>query len=238
MRKSFFATALTAVHLTDQDELGALRYEHDPVLGDREYQYVRNKSAGTLAVNSLVGWEALSEATITAAANADLSKIIRSAGTWVAGELVGFYVRVLDDAGAAGAAPEGQVRRVTANDATTLTVDAPFTAAVTTTDTFQLHRPHYVIASADGMVASEVAGVLMATLLDGQYGWVQRRGVHPTALVVAAGTALAAGAAVKAGVGNLIVAADAADNGEIVGHNIFAVTTDTVLRTAPVRLAL
>jgi hypothetical protein len=78
----------------------------------------------------------------------------------------------------------------------------------------------------------------MATLADGSYGWVQRNGFHLTALVVAAGTAVAAGAALKPGAGLLVAAADNADNGEVVGASVFAVTSDTVLRTAPVLLSL
>lgn len=238
MIKSLFATKLGDNDTKDKDELGVLRREHDVLLGERMYQYVRNFSGGSLTKGDLVGWEALSESAITAAANTDLKKIKRNAGTWVEGELVGFYVRVLDNNSAAGTAPEGDVRRIVANSADTLTVDTDFTAAVTTSDTFEIHRPHHIIAAADGMVAAEVAGVLMATLADKEFGWVQRRGLHPAVPIVAEATALAAGAAVKVAAKIAVVAADAADNGEIIGYNVFAVTADTDLRTALIRLAL
>jgi hypothetical protein len=237
MRKQVFGTALSDSTTTDVEGIGQTRIESDPVLGDRHYRWVRNGSGGSLAVNSLAGIE-LGLAAVTAGANTDATKIVRGSSVWVANAYNGYWVRVLDDAGAAGAAPEGEVAKIANNSTTILTLTAALSAAVTTTDTFQIFRPWHIIAAADAMVASEVAGVLMGTIADGSYGWVQFRGFNLNALVVAAGTTLAAGAGLKAGVGVLIAAADNADNGEVVGTSIFAVTTDTVLRTAPVYLSL
>jgi len=234
--KSVWATALTDTATEDKEGLFQTRVEVSPIYGERWFRWMKNGSGGSLAVNSLAGHEFISESAITAGANTALNQIVRGSGTWTSGSLGGYFVRVLDDAGAAGAAPEGEWARITSNTTTVLTLDRDLTAAVTTSDTFQIFRPGHIIASADGMVASEVAGVLMATIANGSYGWVQYRGFHPSALVVAAGTTLAAAAAVKAGTGLLVVAADNADNGEVVGVNLHAVTTDTVLRTAFVLL--
>lgn len=233
-----FATQVTEKSTINLEGLGSVRVEVDALLGERVYKWVRNKSGGTLAIDSVAGWELRSEAAITAGANTDPKKIVRSAGTWVNGELNGFYVRVLDDAGAAGAAPEGESGRVLSNDTTTITLVDALTAPVTTSDTFEILRPWHIIASADAMVAQEVAGVLMVALLDGDYGWVQCRGFHPSVNCVAAGTTLAAAAAVKAAAGIVVVAADNADNGEIIGANVLQVTTDTVRRKAFVWLGL
>jgi hypothetical protein len=233
--KGLFATALADTATTDVEGLGASRVEFDPILGVRRFRWVRNASGGSLAVNSLVGWEPQDTTARTASANTDVTLIIH-AGSSTA-DMVGYYVRVLDDAGGAGAAPEGEVRKIIASTATQLTVSPGFSAAVTTSDTFEIFRPWHIIAAADAMVATEVAGVLMATVANGSYGWVQTHGINLNALVVAAGTTLAAGAALKAGAGILVAAADAADNGEVVGHNVLQVTTDTVLRTALVILS-
>jgi len=236
--KSVFGTALNQAYATDIEGVGQVRIESDPVLGDRYYRWVRNGTAGTLAVNSVVGFEQNETAgAITLTANTDLSKLRSAAAFPSANAIVGSYARILDDAGAAGAAPEGEVRRVATWQSTSeITVDAPFTAAPTTGDTVHFIRPWHIVASADGMVKPEVAGVLMATLLTMEYGWVQFKGFHPGVLAVAAGTTLAAGAALKAGAGIVVVAADNADNGEVIGASYTQLTTDTVLRRAVVLL--
>jgi hypothetical protein len=235
--KTVFATTLTEVGSNDVEGIGQVRVEADPILGVRKFRWVRNKSGGSLAVNSVAGWEA-GMAALVADTNTDTLKVVDSAMGATAGEFVGYWVRVLDDVGGAGAAPEGEVRKIVANGATELTVDTAFTAAVTAGDTVQVYRPWHIVAAADAMVAAEVAGVLMATLADNKWGWVQFAGINLNTLVVAVGTTLVAGAALKVAAGILVVAGDAADNGEVVAANVFAVTTDTVLRTAVVKWAL
>jgi hypothetical protein len=236
--KSVWGTALTDVNTKDLEGLGQIRLETDPILGERWYRWMKNASGGSLAADSVAGFESISESAITAAANTALNQIIRGSGTWTQGAVVGYYVRVLDDAGGAGAAPEGEFARIIGNTTTVLTLDRNLTAAVTTSDTFEIHRPFHLVASADAMVSQEVAGVLMATIANGEYGWVQFRGLHTNVNCVAAGTALAAGAAVKAGAGLVVVAADNADNGEIIGANVLAISSDTVRRKAFINLNL
>jgi len=234
--KSVWGTALTDTNTQDIEGLGQGREESSPFFGERVFKWCKNRSGGSLAVGSLVAFEQISEAAITAAANTDATKVVRSTGTWTPADITGCFLRVLDDAGAAGAAPEGEVGRIQSATTTQVTLAAALTAAVTTGDTFTIHRPYHMIAAADGMVKSEVIGVLMATVANGSYGWVQSKGLCLSALMAAAGTAVTAGTALKPGAGILVAAADNADNGEVVGSIPVAVTTDTVARTAPVYL--
>ena len=234
--KSVWGTALADVSTTDIEGLGQCREESAPFYGERIFRWCKNMSGGSLAVGSLVAFEQLSEAAVTAAVNTDATKVVRATGTFTPAAITGCFLRVLDDAGAAGAAPEGEVGRIAAATTTTVTLASALTAAVTTGDTFTIHRPFHMIASADGMVKTEVLGVLMATVPNGSYGWVQCKGLNLAANVAAAGTAVTAGTALKAGAGILVAGADNADNGEVIGSVPVAVTTDTVLRTAPVYL--
>src|SRR3990167_3727278 len=107
--KDVFGTALTDVTSTDVEGLGQLRVESDPVLGDRVFRWVANRSGGTLAADSIAGYESVSTGSaFTAGTNTDKSLIV---GTFTAGLFNGMYARVLDDAGAAGAAPEGEIQK-------------------------------------------------------------------------------------------------------------------------------
>ena len=78
--------------------------------------------------------------------------------------LVDGILYCIDDAGGAGAAPEGEKGRVVENTTTVVTIDSDdaFSAAPAANDDFQVHLPFAVDDSADGDFAHQVAGVAMA----------------------------------------------------------------------------
>ena len=219
MLKTIFRTALTDVDTVPKEELGCLRHENDGKFGDRLFKYVQNRTGGTLAKDSLVMYDGVFIGTpVACTTNTLLDTIIRAAGSWItAGAKVDDIVAVVDDAGAAGAAPEGETSFITSVTELTLKVSPPFTAAVTITDTVEIIKRWAVLAAA---AAADVrtAGIPMADLLTLTYGWVQCRGIYLSANVTAAGTAITEGMRLKAGTAILeampaiaINAADATD---------------------------
>lgn len=235
--KEVFATALTDVSDKDIEGLGQVRVEASPVLGVRKFRWVRNISGATLAKGDSMSYEKRMQAPISALVNTDKSLVEVAAATFTVGDLVDFYLRVDDDAGGAGAAPEGEISKIKSNTASQVTLVDALTAAVTTSDTILVFRPWYVVDSADADTRPEWAGIAMSAAKDKEYFWVQYAGFNLDALVVASGTAIANGAALKPGAAILIAASDTADNGEVVAAAVAnGIASDQVRRVCPVYL--
>lgn len=219
--KNIFATRLMDVDSTQKEfPLGCLRIEPDdkePITGDpqniftaipgflhreRVFRYVKNGSGGTLSKDTLVQYDFSTLADVTAAANAVVTSIVRSSGSFITdGWKVGDMVMVQDDAGAAGAAPEGEIAIVTNVTALTVTVGVGFTAAVTTSDVVRVIRTWEIRASTVALgMQRRYVGIPMQDIPTLNYGWIQVAGIYPTATIVAAGTTVAEGAPLYAGV--------------------------------------
>lgn len=214
MYKTIFPDLVTDVQTDAKkwQELGLRRLVNDPVYGLQEFRYALNRSGGTLAAGSLASYEGQLNAAV---ANTGIGTTFatRAAGSWVTdGAKVGSHFWVVDDAGAAGAAPEGEESILTAVAALRLDFLPALSAALANADTVNWMRPHHLIAAAVNHRRGKVAGVVQGTLVNNAAGWVQTKGLCPQANMVAAGTAVAEGDYFVAGAGILIknptVAAD------------------------------
>lgn len=108
-----------------------------PAIGQNAVAGPANGLSALDAANAL---ELLQEACSTsvaleAAALSTASVINAGVGTFAAGRLVGSYVLVVSSADPAN---DGEVRRIIANTATSITVDEPFPAAIAEDDTYQI----------------------------------------------------------------------------------------------------
>lgn len=87
---------------------------------------------------------------------------------------------VTDDAGAAGAAPEGEAAVVASNSATAFTLEGtyPLSAALAVNDTVDIVSTYQMEDSFDGDEAWTISGIVIATdgFSQGNYGWVHQEG--------------------------------------------------------------
>lgn len=231
--RTVWNTTLDASDSSPKEEKGAVRAIFEPNLGWRYFQYVRFDQSGGATKNNICAYRGL--VSVSATGTGTTTTIVTTGAT--ANILVGGLIQCLDDAGGAGAAPEGENGIVVANTATLITLDPndAFTAATASSDTFRVHLPWAVVDSAAGDTAATTAGVIMATQTQYNWGWVQFAGLHPTVAAVAAGTTITAGK-------SLIASTNVVTNGSTsaaelrLGYSPFQLTTDTVLRTIPVYL--
>jgi len=231
--RTVWNTTLSASDTSNKEEKGAVRWTYDPNFGYRGYQYVRFDQSGGATKNNICAFRGL--VSISATGAGTTTTIVTTGAT--ANILAGGIIQCLDDAGAAGAAPEGENAIIAANTATLITIDPndAFSAATASSDTFRVHLPWAVVDSAAGDTAAITAGVVMATQAQYSWGWVQFAGLHPQVAAVAAGTTITLGK-------SLIASTNVVTNGSTsaaelrLGYSPFQLTTDTVLRTIPVYL--
>ena len=266
--KYLFPTQINDVSTVQKEvPLGCLRIEPDdkePLSGDsasvfatmagflyreRRFRYIQNISGGTLNKDSLVMADDLIVGTVTMTTNTVTNLLVRASGSFVTdGIKPGDLAYILDDAGAAGAAPEGEMGIVLTVTALTITLQTALTAAVTASDTVNFIRPWTIKASAAGQQGTNrLLGIPCANIASGSYGWIQVWGMYPTADIVAAGTAITSGGALYTGTGLLTPVAPtltegtpnvltATQNYNPAAEAIHAVTSDTVRRKAMVFL--
>jgi len=210
--KTAFCTRLIDVDTTMKEvPLGCLRIEPDnkepnntvdPALifsnmlnylwRERRFRYVHNRSGGTLSKDALVVVDDLVVAVVTASAGA-VGSVTRASGSFITdGIKVGDIIAVDDDAGGAGAAPEGEASVVTGVQALTVTFAPNLTAAVAASDVVAFYGPWSIKAAAAGKNGG-IVGIPMADIPNGSYGWIQTYGIYPNATMVAAGTAVVPG---------------------------------------------
>lgn len=221
-------TTLDASDTTPKEQKGAIRDVYDPYLGFRRFQYVRFDQSGGATKNNICAYRGL--VSVSASGTGTTSTVVSTSLT--ADILVDGHIVCLDDAGAAGAAPEGESGRIVKNSTTVITIDTndAFSAATATSDTFRVRLPWAVIDSASGDTAATTAGVVMATQAQYSWGWVQFLGFHPTVAAVAAGTTISAGKSLIAST-NVVTNGSTSANELLIGYTPFQLTTDTVLRT-------
>lgn len=202
----------------------------DREFGVRKFKYVRFDNA--VSAGEL---QSFVTATSIGSITAGSTTTITTSGL-TADKLVGGIVTITDDAGGAGAAPEGESARIIANTATLVTVDSndAFSAAVAASDTATYMIPWAVVDSADGHAAYKVAGVAMVDHVQYNYGWVQFKGIH-TRVKAKASTAIVLGESVVADAAQIT---DGAGDGAYlhVGVCMAALASDSVARTAVINL--
>lgn len=227
-------TTLDASDSTPKEPKGATRWTYDPVFGLRGFQYVRFDQSGGADANQVVSYRGLisinniTSGTTTSITTSGLTADILADG----------LLWCLDDAGAAGAAPEGEIARITSNTTTVVNIDSndSFSASPAANDDFRVLLPWAVIDSASGDVAANVAGIALVAQDQYDYGWVQFAGLHPTVACVAAGTAVTAGRSLIVGT-NLVLDGSTSAAELRVGFTPTGISSDTVLRTLPLYLS-
>lgn len=172
-------------------------YKDVYVYGDALFRWVCNRSGATLAQGALAKFYSQTVANIDSGAVGSVTK----AAQWVADEQVHNLVAISDDAGGAGAAPEGEARYIVKNTADVLTVQHNFSAAPALNDDLEIISNCMVLAAVAGDDRSEVAGVVIAPdgIPDNYWGWLAVKGRVAALLTAAAqtkGTRLIAGAGV------------------------------------------
>lgn len=253
MYKTIFPDAVADVQTDAKkwQEIGLRRLENHPVYGLQEFRYVINRSGGTLAAGSLAAYEGVLNAAV-ANTGTGTTYATRAANSWITdGAIVGAHFFVVDDAGAAGAAPEGEQSILTRVTALRIDFLPALSAALANADTVNWLRPHHVIAAAAAMNRGKVAGVVQGALVNNAAGWVQTRGLCPEANMVAAGTAVTEDQYLVAGAGILIVNPTVAADylaatwdyakvltgvEGVLGRAVQALTSDTVRRKTLVDL--
>jgi hypothetical protein len=202
-----------------------------PVLiyGPALVSLVCNRSGGTLSQGALTKWYTLGSITFTAGSVTTGTH----AGKFVANEEVGNFVYILDDAGAGGAAPEGECRLIIKNTANVLTVQPAFSAAIANGDTAQIFSRSMVIAGASGDTRAETAGIVVAPdgIADNYWGFVVRYGI--VGALVKASTAITAARALIADTGRLTISNSSGFNLTL-GHSIVGSSSDIVSDLIPV----
>ena len=228
-----WATGLDSSSPTALEKLGAIREDLTSELGLRKFQYVRFDQSGGATADQPTAYRAnLAIANIVSGT----TTVITTTGL-VADSLVGGYLVCTDDAGAAGAAPEGEVGLIVANTATTVTIatsDA-FSVAPAANDDFVVVLPFAVEDTAAGDEVGQVSGVSMVDQDQFDFGWVQFVGIHTSVDIVAAGTALPSDESLIAGI-NLLTDGAGAENELLIGYLMAAVASDQVIRKAMVNL--
>lgn len=233
LNRNVWNSKLDASDTTPKDERGAVRWTYDPVFGIRGFEYVRFDQSGGADKGQIVTYRGL--VAINNITSGTTTSITTSGLT--ADILAGGILRCLDDAGGAGAAPEGEQALIVSNSTTLVTIDSndAFSAAPAANDDFTVEIPWAVIDSAAGDTSALVAGVAMADQDQYDYGWVQFAGLHPEVNCVAAGTAVTAAKSLIADT-NVVTNGSSSVVSLLIGYTKTGISSDTVLRKLPVYL--
>lgn len=233
--QTLFGTALGDTGTTPKERLGATRVEVDDTYGIRVFQYCFNISGSTIAEGDSAMFEGSILADVSLS-DGSTTTAVRSSGSFVTdGIKPGDIIMCVDDAGAAGAAPEQEYSIVTGVVALQVDFSPALTVALASSDKVAFFRRYSVKASADATGAPEYAGVAMAAVVTLGYGWFQIGGIHPAAKLVAS-TAFAEGALLKPGASVLDALSDTVDVGECVGVVLVAIQSDAVRNRTVVKL--
>ena len=158
------------------------QYAHtwDPLWGYRIFKLVKNLNGSTIAKGDLMSYgDAASVGTVTAGTTTSIT----SSGM-TANDLEWQMITVADDAGALGAAPEGESSLCIGNTTTKITLhpDYAFSAAVAASDSVYVAYINGVAdaASSDergfGVGSNGVAGVAYGAAVDNSWFWILQKG--------------------------------------------------------------
>lgn len=157
--------------------------------GMRIFQYGQTQQSGGMSKGELSARLADVTGTVTAATG-EVNDTTHLADTtnFTADVEAGKICMITDDAGAAGAAPEGECSIVVANTVTQLTLDPnyPLSSAPGVGDTYANRSVYHHDDSADGDLAVNILGLVMADRTALGFGWLQMYGFNPGALYTTA----------------------------------------------------
>jgi len=195
---SFYTTSQVIKKYTP----GQYAFTWDPLYQYRIFKLVKNMSGATLAAGDLVS--CVAAASVGTVTGGTTTSVVTSGMT--ANDMEWQMIVVADDAGAAGAAPEGEAALAVGNTTTTITLhpDYAFTAAVAASDSVYVV---YINGVEDAAASDErgfghgsigCMGVAMSAAPDNNWFWICQRGwvraKNTDALVagqnIVAGTAL------------------------------------------------
>jgi len=179
---------LNADDLTPNQAPGRIAMIVD-AFGFRIFKYQRTQQSGGMSKGELSTRVADVTGTVTATSpEVNDTTHLADTSNFTADNEVGKLCVITDDNGGAGAAPEGEVTIVTANTITQLTMDNsyPFSAAPAISDTYTNLAMNLHDNSADGDLAIDVYGLVMADRSADRWGWVQVYGMNPGALYTTA----------------------------------------------------
>jgi hypothetical protein len=160
--------------------LGAIRYENAfmgsgvyknvKVGGEAFFMWVWNNSGSDIAKGVPMAKRANQAVNNVTAGGVNYATL---AATFTANKEVGGIVTVLDDGGAAGAAPEGQSGQIWKNDADTIYFQPDLTAALANTDDLIITYHTHVATGAVGLQLCDFRGVPVASggIPNGYMGW-------------------------------------------------------------------
>lgn len=209
---------LTDTVIAMEVQIGTDRWEIDNSFGFRKFKLIR-PDGGAMTIGQIASME-IQQAAAAAATSGSLTTLVDTGIGFTASEFAGVfgpaYVLIVNNDDSAGAAPEGDVRLISANTTDTLTVATDFAAAVAVSDTYVIIRPFAAEDGVEGDVAAETLGVLLGSIADNSFGWAQYYGFH-TGISVAATTALTAGLGIKHGGSAVGTNAGSTDAGEHLG---------------------
>ena len=153
---------------------GQISWMRDGFGNMRLFTYRKNVSGSAFALGELASRNREVETNQTGTVTTSVT------GSTTADNHIWALAIVHDDAGGAGAAPEGEASVVASNTATvwTLETDLPFSVALASGDDITFISPK-VIDAADGDFNFVVCGVAMSAAADDEWGWFQFQGVHP-----------------------------------------------------------
>ena len=153
-----------------------------------------NTTSAIIACDSLTTFDIVTTATAIAAASYSQTTtlLVDSSKNWIAGEHVGKIVSI----NTAGTAPTTQVRRITANTATTLTLQSTITAAANGTSRYVIHEPQAFGRAVQFKVSNmgssgRTSSGSTTTLVDSTKAWVPNQWVGYKVRIIA-GTGLGA----------------------------------------------
>jgi len=170
----------TTANVTKKYTPGQYAHTYDPLWGYRIFKLVKNMNGNAIAAGDLMSYcPAASVGTVT-----DGSKTSITSSSMTANDLEWQMVTVADDAGGAGAAPEGESALVTGNSSTQIELhpDYAFTAAVAASDSVYVVYINGVHDSASndergfGHGSIGVAGVAYGAAADNEWFWILQRG--------------------------------------------------------------
>lgn len=229
-----WGTMLDATSTTPQETPGIVRWDVHPVWGLRGFTYLKCYQSGGHTAGTVAAYlDPVAINNITAGTTFSITTSGLTADIYVGGIL-----RCLDDAGAAGAAPEGESGIITSNTTTQVVIDTndAFSVAAAVNDDFTIIVPFGCDTAAANDTAARVAGVAMTTVAQYSWGWYQFFGINPSVSAIAAGTAIPTEESVIVANSGLVTDGAGAAAELRVGQILHALTSDTVLRKAIVRL--
>lgn len=204
-------------------------YKDVLIYGPAYVAFVWNRSGGTLSQGALTKWYTKTSSNITSGTVSSITK----ASEFNADEEVGNMVYIVDDAGGAGAAPEGEFRFITKNTADVLYVQPDFSAAPAANDDILIRSRCNVVASTAGDTRAETAGVVLAPdgIADNYGGWIVRWGI--VGALVKASTTITADKSLIADAGRLTISSTS-DNGLSLAYSLVNCGSDIVSDLIPV----